>query len=84
MKNLKGGSVSIDMKANVNDQKEDVMQIHPYAADYLHKARTQGARAVSHRIRRPRWTLQGLRALFAHRDRTRTERLTSTPCPEPC
>ncbi len=40
MKNLKGGSVSIDMKANVNDQKEDVMQIHPYAADYLHKART--------------------------------------------
>ncbi len=84
MKNLKGGSVSIDMKANVNDQKEDVMQIHPYAADYLHKARTQGAQAVSHRIRRPRWTLQGLRALFAYRDSTRTERLTSTPCPEPC
>ncbi len=60
------------------------MQIHPYAADYLHKARTQGALTVSHRVRRPRWTLQGLRALFGHRDGTRTERLTSTPCPEPC
>ena len=53
--------------------------------EYLHKARTQDGQTVSHRIRRPRGTLQSLKALFtANRDSTRTETFTSTPCPEPC